>query len=59
MVSEILKMWFFKNEDICKELREVLNDLEYFENYWLFGVFENECLKCYFCEVIYVCVGFF
>uniref|UniRef100_K1P6E5 Uncharacterized protein n=1 Tax=Magallana gigas TaxID=29159 RepID=K1P6E5_MAGGI len=42
VASEILKTWFFKNEDICKELREVLNDPEHSENYWLSGALENE-----------------
>lgn len=57
MASEILKTWFFKNEDICKELREVLNDPEHSENYWLSGALENERLKCHFCEATYACVG--
>lgn len=31
---EILQTWFFENkEDICKELREVLDDPQHSENY--------------------------
>ncbi|XP_062600100.1 uncharacterized protein LOC134261715 [Saccostrea cucullata] len=33
---EILQTWFFENQDdICKELREVLDDPQHSENYWL------------------------
>lgn len=40
---EILQTWFFENkEDICKELREVLDDPQHSENYWLSGALENE-----------------
>lgn len=58
VASEILQTWFFENEeDICKELREVLDDPQHSENYWLSGALENERLKCHFCEATYACVG--
>ncbi|XP_048770593.2 uncharacterized protein LOC125676812 [Ostrea edulis] len=56
--SEILQTWFFENEnDICKELRDVLDDPQHSENYWLSRMLENERLKCHFCEATYACVG--
>ncbi|XP_062586325.1 uncharacterized protein LOC134247949 [Saccostrea cucullata] len=55
---EILQTWFFENQDdICKELREVLDDPQHSENYWLSEMLENERLKCHFCEATYACVG--
>lgn len=56
--SEILQTWFFENQDdICKELREVLDDPQHSENYWLSERLENEHLRCHFCEATYACVG--
>ena len=56
--SEILKTWFFEiRDDICKELREVLDDPQHSETQLLSERLENEYLRCHFCEAIYACVG--
>lgn len=53
----IVKKWFFDNkDDIFEELRVILEDFNYFENYWL-DIDEDGYFKCYFCDKLYVFVG--
>lgn len=45
--------WFFEGDegdvDIFRELREILDDPEHPENYWLSELQDDGRLKCHFC----------
>ena len=55
--QRIVKKWFFDNsDDIFHDLREVLEDPNHPENYWV-DTDEAGRFKCHFCEKSYAFVG--
>lgn len=55
--SEVLKKWFFENtNDVCASIRDVLDNPEHAENYWVSSLDDNR-LKCHFCPKSYAYVG--
>lgn len=58
LCNEILQKWFFEGDvDIFRELREILDDPEHPENYWLSELQDDERLKCHFSPATYAFVG--
>jgi len=53
----VVNEWFFNNnEDICEEIRTVLNDPNHPENYWVANMNDGR-FGCHFCANTYACVG--
>lgn len=53
---KIIRKWFFENNDICHQIREVLADPNHEENYWT-GNYINGKFRCHFCERSYSYIG--
>lgn len=57
--ESILKMWFFDQEnDIFKNLRDIVCDKDHPENYWTSTLWEGR-FKCDHCDKTYAHVGSF
>lgn len=53
----IIKEYFFDNkEDICENLRKVVENPDHPENYWVANL-ENGRVKCHFCDKTYAYTG--
>ncbi|XP_071121775.1 uncharacterized protein [Mytilus edulis] len=53
--SSIVEEWFFENTDMFQELREILEDPDHPENYWVLN--EEGRFPCHFCIKTYSHVG--
>ena len=54
LCESIVKKWFFENtDDLCQELRMIINDPEHEENYWTSNYSEGR-FKCHFCDKTYI-----
>ena len=52
-ISErIVKKWFFESDDLCQEIRSVVNDPDHEENYWTSNYSDGR-FKCHFCDKTY------
>ena len=52
-ISErIVKKWFFESDDLCQEIRSIVNDPDHEENYWTSNYSDGR-FKCHFCDKTY------
>ncbi|XP_056013603.1 uncharacterized protein LOC125669312 isoform X1 [Ostrea edulis] len=52
--ENIVKKWFFESaDDLCQELRDIMNDPDHEENYWTSN-YSNGRFKCHFCDKTYI-----
>lgn len=55
--ANLLKKHFFnEGDDLMETLREILNDPNHPENYWISNM-NDGCVQCHFCERSYAYVG--
>ena len=51
---KILRKWFFEGkDDVFKDLREVISNPNYPDNYWISNLQEDGRLKCHYCDNTY------
>lgn len=53
---EVVQKWFFENDDMFQQLREVLENPDHPENYWVANEQDGR-FSCHFCDKFYLNVG--